>query len=44
MFNWLKNILNTQSIKPTTNLPDDVVKKPEPIFLETRIRNYTHDE
>ena len=44
MFNMLKNILNTPSIKPTINLPDGVVKKPEPIFLETRIRNYTHDE
>lgn len=44
MFNWLKNILTTPSIKPTTNLPDGVVKKPEPIFLKTRIRNYTHDE
>ena len=44
MFNWLKNILNKPSIKPTTNLPDGVLKNPEPIYLETRIRNYTHDE
>ena len=45
MFNWLKNIIRTtQSITPTTNLPDGTVKQVEPIFLETRIRNYTENE